>query len=182
MRTSADVVELATNYLKSTLPARCVAHQTERPKGWFEYAFHGQKIGANEWPAVFVDEISDDMDLLETTEEGDPVLDVAWTLAVQVWVIALKRDARKAAREQRAALKTAIVEALIDRPSLTTSGLYLAGPIRTEYSGPMDEILGVPCCYSETRFTVHTAEIVPRDLLVEAPLDLSVDVIPFQED
>ena len=183
MRTAEEVVDIAVAYLQGTVPDRCRSHGVDPPKAWFPHGYGHRELQADEWPAVFVDEITDSADHLDTTDEGDPVFDVVWQVAIELWVAATKRDDWVGAKTRRGALKAAVFEAVVDKPSMLAVGLVVDDTaIATDYSPLFLTKNSLPCCACEIRINVHTAETVARDVLAEPPIDVDVVTEPLDEE
>lgn len=178
MRSPDEVVDAVVAYLKSSVPQRCTTRDVEAPKGWFPHGYGHREIAAKEWPAVFVEEVTSTRELLEHTDDGDPVYDVTWQIAIEWWVAAKKSGAWLPVKKHRGALESAIVEALTDRPGMLSEGFIVGddASISTDYSPLMKTKSGLPCCAEELLINIHTAEVVERAVLAEPPITVDVSV------
>lgn len=183
MRAPDDVKAAVVAYLLATVPPRCLDRDVKAPAKWFHHGYGHKKLGEDEWNAVFVEELDDQLELLERTDEHDDVFDMSWLLAIEIWVRLNERDGWRAAQALRGALKTVVVEALLDKPGLVDEGLVTeATGITTRYSPLFKTTEGVPACACELRVVVHSAEVLTRAPLTEPPIDIESTIEPLEEE
>ena len=186
MRTSTEVKAVALDYLRTTITTKARALEIVPPPdgAWFPHGWHREPL-QGEWPAVWLEELGESIELLERDDTGNPIFDCAWTLLLEVWVRG-QRDQFHEASIHRGHLHRIATEALLDRPSLTEVGVVVDYGLVTEWPAMAKNKDGLPYASFALQFTVHTVEIVERPLLAEIDddnptIDVDLDVKPLEE-
>ncbi len=182
MRSAEEVKLGLLAQLQATVPARCAAIATETgrpcpaPALWSPTP--ARPPGPSQWPAVFVDEIDHAIvGTAERTPDGDPLFEVAYSLAVEFWCRATARDAQAEALGLRARLERAVVEALLDRPSFGQPAMKVdPASLVGDYSPLFEVTQGQQAAAEELRLTIVSIEALTRPVLAEPPLTVTVEV------